>query len=766
MKSTPVVSTILLLLYLFLVAVEANLFQGQANPHSGLDCPFVHGKIHPDSLGPCNGVNRSTTQVWDSRQVFNITGRQALELIDAIKEAKGDCSKAVVDGKVPIPLLNIRFNSDTFRHVADTAIRTANLVSDLINKGACSGDLDNQKFYGDPTANMSDSFLYSVVRTNMQKDELMFGSGIFFLDGKYKRRSGYFAPYAYKKKDDRYLHVKDLSTSWGRAHTDFVAFLATLARNRTFNCQSSYFMPRKNQSASYPARHVTHAVVEYIDGLWGRPYFECSTTKAWLVGYFIPFFATRYDKPTDDPLEVMGVATVDIDLNKVDINQCDLDSSANFTYKIFAGTHHCKNKTTRCVHVPGGGFSAGSYRCDCKMGYYFPAGKSNNGLKYFNGTEIEVDLGKNNGTKYNEPNSFTCLKCREGCVTCVDDSPCIFEYDMQLRWIICGLTIFCIVIVFAFFIFVLRCKELKVIKSASPIFLMLTLLGAGLMYTEVLILFPKATTETCVAAPWFNHMGFVIMYGSVLLKTWRVSLIFKIKVAKRVKVSDMGLLRRLLPLIMSYLVYFVIWTVAGHTTSQTHFLKNKNVRFDACREDWWNHSIVIIDILLLFWGIHLCYTIRKAPTPFNESRYISWSIYNMTLVIVLLKLISLFEDDFQAFVQFLGLSRGFIMCGKFGCVSCFCRSHEESRDKETADTSTKSKRSNSTEENNEDRTEQTVDPSTINVNMVAPHTIKLLTDIREIKQYKKTELDNSEIEKALEIHGDILARLENPTKYV
>ena len=45
-----------------------------------------------------------------------------------------------------------------------------------------------------------------------------------------------------------------------------------------------------------------------------------------------------------------------------------------------------------------------------------------------------------------------------------------------------------------------------------------------------------------------------------------------------------------------------------------------------------------VDILMLFWGIHLCYTVRKAPTKFNESKFISWSIYNMTVCIIFMKL--------------------------------------------------------------------------------------------------------------------------------
>ncbi len=111
------------------------------------------------------------------------------------------------------------------------------------------------------------------------------------------------------------------------------------------------------------------------------------------------------------------------------------------------------------------------------------------------------------------------------------------------------------------------------------------------------------------------------------------------------------------------------------------------------------------------------------------------------------------------------------MCGKFGFTSC-CGSSEDSGD-ETSSSKSKSRRKKrstaNNEENGDDKSaspEQPRDPSTINVNMVAPHTIKLLTDIREIKDYKQSELDNDELEKALEIHCDILARLENPTKYV
>jgi len=201
-----------------------------------------------------------------------------------------------------------------------------------------------------------------------------------------------------------------------------------------------------------------------------------------------------------------------------------------------------------------------------------------------------------------------------------------------------GVTLLCIVICLAITGFVWRCREVQVVKSASPLFLLITLFGAVLMYTEAIVLFMDPSDEICTAAPWFQHVGFSFMYGSLLLKTWRVSLIFKIKNAKRVKIEDAGLLRRLIPIVVTYIVLLVIWTVADHPRSE-QFKTKDDLKFTACSENWWNHALLILDILLLLWGIHLCYTVRKAPTKFNESRFISLSIYNMTVFIIIMKII-------------------------------------------------------------------------------------------------------------------------------
>lgn len=46
----------------------------------------------------------------------------------------------------------------------------------------------------------------------------------------------------------------------------------------------------------------------------------------------------------------------------------------------------------QCEHIPGLGFRRGSYRCECKDGFYFP--DKNAPVHYYNGTVIEEEYEK------------------------------------------------------------------------------------------------------------------------------------------------------------------------------------------------------------------------------------------------------------------------------------------------------------------------------------------------------------------------------------
>lgn len=290
LRHIPLAFTVLFSSLLCVVAVKGSQQNAQL-------CPLAHGKIHPPQQTFCNGKNRTNYKLWDKRPFKDMTSHEAFAVISAVNEARGNCSKLV-------PVLNIRFKGNAFQETADVAIRVANLMSELLTRGACAGDLENPKFYGNPTWNLTDEFLFASVKSNLQQYGYMLGASLWFLKNKYKNRT-YFAPYVYRIKKTNRLLVKDFSTYFKPVHTKFLTYLESIGRTRTFMCNSSYYIPRKNDTADFAARPMTYPVVDYTDSFWSRPYFECSTSKSWVLGYWAPFFAVRYDRPADDPLEMM-----------------------------------------------------------------------------------------------------------------------------------------------------------------------------------------------------------------------------------------------------------------------------------------------------------------------------------------------------------------------------------------------------------------------------------------------------------------------------
>lgn len=37
------------------------------------------------------------------------------------------------------------------------------------------------------------------------------------------------------------------------------------------------------------------------------------------------------------------------------------------------------------------------------------------------------------------------------------------------------------------------------------------------------------------------------------------------------------------------------------------------------------------EVFFLMWGIHVCYSVRRAETYFNETKHISWAVYNIAV---------------------------------------------------------------------------------------------------------------------------------------
>lgn len=78
----------------------------------------------------------------------------------------------------------------------------------------------------------------------------------------------------------------------------------------------------------------------------------------------------------------------------------------------------------------------------------------------------------------------------------------------------------------------------------------------------------------------------------ILCLIYRISVIFRVKSAQKIKITDRHLLQRLAPILVLYIMYLLAWSLAG--PSQVIEMKMpKDLKFTECSIDWWDHAILI-----------------------------------------------------------------------------------------------------------------------------------------------------------------------------
>ncbi|KAH8275650.1 hypothetical protein KR026_011989, partial [Drosophila bipectinata] len=523
-----------------------------------------------------------------------------------------------------------RYAQDRFRVEAEVAVNRANMLTRIFKTTGRSVQEDV-------------NLLHASVLSMVEFDDDIFAAGNCFDWNEHPAQPGLFCPFAYRLPPPNLgaVFAKDLAMEYHYlGNTSEWFFLArknaekVIARNEQYLKSFHLYSNRTEERIEDDT-----LAVKYEDGRWSKPYYDCGGGNIWMLTYTVPFFG--YENGT---YHFKGTSGIDIDLRRVDIDQCPQRHTPGTKrpLNIFAGTDKCKQRTTMCEPIMGLGFRRGSYKCLCRKGFYFPDVVSLH--KFFNGSLLEEEyeklmLGKN--STYNSNSEYECLPCAEGCDSCEDASPCIAALNWPMRTSILALA--CIVIGLlppaAWFTF--RYQQVKVVRAASPALLRVIALGAFFIYCTNIVMYPNPNLYTCTARIWLREIGFSLTYGALMLKTWRISVIFRVRSAKAVKITDAALLKRLGIICGAIGTCLLVRTlvsppdvVVGRTAD--------DLKAFLCKTDWWDYTFTSMEVLFLAWGVRLCIMVRKAPSEFNESRFISMAIYNEFLLTCFLNVSMLF----------------------------------------------------------------------------------------------------------------------------
>ncbi|XP_034237519.1 probable G-protein coupled receptor 158 [Thrips palmi] len=519
-----------------------------------------------------------------------------------------------------------RYAQERFRVEADVAVNRANMLTRLW-KYAGAGVMH------------SEYLLHAAVFAMVEFDDDIFAAGNCYDAFQYKDY-WLFCPFAYRLPEGPIL-VKDLAVEYkylgNKSEWFFVARKNAERVIQNYNQFSRGYNTYTYNSTAHTERFPDEILsVTYEDGKWSKPYYDCGGGNIWMLTYTVPFFGFA-----NGSYFFKGTSGIDIDLRRVDIDQCPLPEGST-QLNIFAASDKCKKRTTECAPIAGLGFRRGSYLCVCKPGFYFPDTQSSQ--RAFNGNHIEEEYEKlimGTESSYKKPGAFECLQCAEGCEVCEDDRPCVVTLNWAMRTAL--LVIVCVIILClpAVVVFTWKYGHVKVVRAASPVLLRVIALGAFFIYCTNIVMYFEPHVVTCTLRLWLREIGFSLTYGALMLKTWRISVIFRVRSAKAVKITDLDLVKRVGAILGAFGVLLAVRTlvdpppvIVGRTAD--------DLKAFLCRTDWWDHCFTTLEVAFLAWGVRLCIVVRKAPSEFNESRFISMAIYNEFLLSVFLNVSMLF----------------------------------------------------------------------------------------------------------------------------
>lgn len=312
--------------------------------------------------------------------------------------------------------------------------------------------------------------------------------------------------------------------------------------------------------------------------------------------------------------QVRGYISYSVSMNSFDLKQCGVDSNTHQDTNglivnldnPFYNTDKCDRKTTECVNEEGKGFTLNSYTCQCKPGFY--------------------------AEKQNTSKTLACLKCSEGCDTCLDATSCKIKTSMQLKKICLLINFVCILICILLIIHLLYHMSKKMLKTSSSNMLIMVLIGAILTYCEIIPMYFTPNYWTCTAAQILQTEGFLLAYGALVLKIWRECKLFYVRSVRTIRVTDNSLMKRLSVIILVGTIFLIVWALRKNDSPREVELRDiNNLKYLSCTITGWNYFSQLIQIAVLSYGVVQAIHVRRASIAFKETKLITLAIFNECL---------------------------------------------------------------------------------------------------------------------------------------
>ena len=182
-------------------------------------------------------------------------------------------------------------------------------------------------------------------------------------------------------------------------------------------------------------------------------------------------------------------------------------------------------------------------------------------------------------------------------------------------------------------------RDHAVMKATQWRFVLTSLLGSVFCYLSVFTWLYYVTQAACTALPWILATGFTLLYGSILLKTWRVWHLLNESKHYQIVTLDNRLMFGFLGIMLTILYAILIpWSIVSppNQTLKQPEEYNRSKDYMTCYIDsvslGFLIAVLIYEGFLLIVGVYFAFRIRSIKyTLFNEAQHIGFAIYNLTV---------------------------------------------------------------------------------------------------------------------------------------
>eukprot|EP01121_Diplochlamys_sp_Union-15-3_P015635 TRINITY_DN5213_c0_g1_i2.p1 TRINITY_DN5213_c0_g1~~TRINITY_DN5213_c0_g1_i2.p1 ORF type:complete len:406 (+),score=48.55 TRINITY_DN5213_c0_g1_i2:863-2080(+) len=211
------------------------------------------------------------------------------------------------------------------------------------------------------------------------------------------------------------------------------------------------------------------------------------------------------------------------------------------------------------------------------------------------------------------------------------------SYGSTAEIVVTVIVLFFILLSMAFIVFTVVKWNHPVIRAASPSFLIVVLVGSFFAYASVFTFMPSLVTSfSCNLKVWLFGIGFVLMFGALFAKSYRVHVLINNRNLKVIHIPDSHIWAIIFVLLTIELVLLAIFTGVSRIDAVLR-------KTDIFRRSTWKYScevsvrywivlgiLIGVNLLLGIMGAYLAIQMRKIKFKvFNESKIIGFAMYNI-----------------------------------------------------------------------------------------------------------------------------------------